>query len=103
MIDQSLGKLRGMNESSLSVDIPPSQTSRRDVCSRVVEAAWVTPVENLEGENLYGFSGKTISSGTPVLITVKVAPSGNKSLVTVNCEKMAISSMLGKEIVTALL
>ncbi|KAK3745780.1 hypothetical protein QZH41_015967 [Actinostola sp. cb2023] len=96
-------KLRGMNESSLSVDIPPSQTSRQDVCSRVVEAAWVTPVENLEGENLYGFSGKTISSGTPVLITVKVAPSGNKSLVTVNCEKMAISSMLGKEIVTALL
>ncbi|KXJ22678.1 AP-3 complex subunit beta-2 [Exaiptasia diaphana] len=91
-------KLRGMNESSTSVDIPSSNCTKQNICSRVLEAACVIPVDNLDGDNLYGFSGKTISSGTPVLVTVKVGQNGKGSSVTVNCEKMVISSMLGKEI-----
>lgn len=91
-----------MNESSTTVDIPSDNCSKQNICSRVLEAACVTPVDNLEGDNLYGFSGKTISSGTPVLVTVKVGQNGKGSSVTVNCEKMVISSMLGKEIGAAL-
>lgn len=91
-----------MNESSLKLDLPSDRCTREQVCSRVTEAACVTPVD-LDEEKTFGFAGKTICSGTPVLVTVKVGEDGKGSCVTVNCEKMAINSMLGKEIKTSLL
>jgi AP-3 complex subunit beta len=97
-----LVKLRGMNESSSTLDLPSDQCSRDQICSRVTEAACVTAVD-LDEEKTFGFAGKTVSFGTPVLVTVKVGDGGKSSSVTVNCEKMVISSMLVKEIKTALL
>ncbi|XP_031565931.1 AP-3 complex subunit beta-2-like [Actinia tenebrosa] len=95
-------KLRGMNETSLKLDLPSDRCTREEVCSRVKEAACVTPVD-LDDEKTFGFAGKTICSGTPVLVTVKVGEGGKGSSVTVNCEKMVINSMLVKEIKTSLL
>lgn len=99
------GKLRGLNESSGKLEIPSSQTSEEQVCAKVKEAAAVTYIGAAplpEGAATYRFAGRTISGGTHVLVTVKVPSSGKDSLITVNCEKMAISSMLVKEIKQAL-
>lgn len=90
-----------MNESSGKLEIPSSQTSEEQVCAKVKEAAAVTYIGAAplpEGAATYRFAGRTISGGTHVLVTVKVPSSGKDSLITVNCEKMAISSMLVKEI-----
>ena len=79
--------------------------SEEQVCSKVKEAAAVTYVGAAhlpEGVSTYRFGGRTISGGTHVLVTVKVPASGKDSSITVNCEKMAISSMLVKEIKQAL-
>ncbi len=95
------GKLRGLNESSGKLDIPANLTSEEVVCSKVKEAAAVTYIgvtSTPEGASTYRFAARTISGGTHVLVTVKVPADGQGSSITVNCEKMAISSMLVKEI-----
>lgn len=47
------------------------------------------------------FAGKTVSSGSLVLVTVARKDSGEAQL-TVNCEKMVIGTMLVKDILHAL-
>ncbi|PFX34388.1 AP-3 complex subunit beta-2 [Stylophora pistillata] len=99
------GKLRGLNESSGTVDIPANLNSEEMVCSKVKEAAAITYIGATslsEGASTYRFAARTISGGTHVLVTVKVPVDGKSSSITVNCEKMAISSMLVKEIKQAL-
>jgi len=99
------GKLRGLNESSGKLDIPSKLTSEEVVCSKVKEAAAVTYIgaaSLAEAVSTYRFAARTISGGTHVLVTIKVPANGQGSSITVNCEKMAISSMLVKEIKQAL-
>ena len=99
------GKLRGLNESSGKLDISADQVSEDQLSSKVKEAAAVTYIGATpiaEGASTYRFAGRTISGGTHVLVTVKVPAGGKDSSITVNCEKMAISSMLVKEIKQAL-
>lgn len=99
------GKLRGLNESSGTVDIPGNLNSEEVVCSKVKEAAAITYIGATplsEGASTYRFAARTISGGTHILVTVKVPVDGKSSSITVNCEKMAISSMLVKEIKQAL-
>lgn len=99
------GKLRGLNENSGKLDIPADAASEEKVCSKLKEAAAVSYIgsEHLpDGDSNYRFAGRTISGGTFVLVTVNVKASGKDCSITVNCEKMAISSMLVKEIKLAL-
>lgn len=99
------GKLRGLNENSGKLDIPADAASEEKVCSKLKEAAAVSYIgsEDLpDGDSNYRFAGRTISGGTYVLVTVNVKASGKDCSITVNCEKMAISSMLVKEIKLAL-
>lgn len=99
------GKLRGLNENSGKLDIPADAASEEKVCSKLKEAAAVSYIgsEHLpDGDSNYRFAGRTISGGTYVLVTVNVKASGKDCSITVNCEKMAISSMLVKEIKLAL-
>jgi len=99
------GKLRGLNESSGKLDIPNKLTSEEVVCSKVKEAAAVTYIgaaSLAEAVSTYRFAARTISGGTHVLVTIKVPANGQGGSITVNCEKMAISSMLVKEIKQAL-
>lgn len=94
-----------MNESSGKLDIPADAVSEEKVCSKLKEAAAVSYIgsEHLpDGDSIYRFAGRTISGGTCVLLTVNVKASGKDCSVTVNCEKMSISSMLVKEIKQAL-
>ncbi|XP_029197228.2 AP-3 complex subunit beta-2-like [Acropora millepora] len=99
------GKLRGLNENSGKLDIPADAASEEKVCSKLKEAAAVSYIgsEHLpDGDSNYRFASRTISGGTYVLVTVNVKASGKDCSITVNCEKMAISSMLVKEIKLAL-
>lgn len=99
------GKLRGLNENSGKLDIPADAASEEKVCSKLKEAAAVSYIgsEHLpDNDSNYRFAGRTISGGTYVLVTVNVKASGKDCSITVNCEKMAISSMLVKEIKLAL-
>ncbi|XP_074613568.1 AP-3 complex subunit beta-2-like [Acropora palmata] len=99
------GKLRGLNENSGKLDIPADAASEEKVCAKLKEAAAVSYIgsEHLpDGDSNYRFAGRTISGGTYVLVTVNVKASGKDCSITVNCEKMAISSMLVKEIKLAL-
>lgn len=94
-----------MNESSGKLDISSNLSFEEQVCAKVKEAAGVTYIGATplpEGVSTYRFAGCTISGGTHVLVTVKVPTNGRDSSITVNCEKMAISSMLVKEIKQAL-
>ena len=87
------------------MDIPGNLASEEVVCSKVKEAAAVTYIGATplaEEASTYRFAARTISGGTHVLVTVKVPANGQGSSITVNCEKMAISSMLVKEIKQAL-
>lgn len=96
-----------MNESSSSVDIPESGLSKEAVSSRLHEAANVTAISCVTSEDgsqtIHRCAAKTVSKGVAVLVTVKVTTGGKGSAVVVNCEKMAIASMLVKEIKKALL
>lgn len=94
-----------MNENSGKLDIPADAASEENVCSKLKEAAAVSYIGSEllpDGDSIYRFAGRTISGGTFVLVTVNVKASGKDCSITVNCEKMAISSMLVKEIKQAL-
>lgn len=91
-----------MNESSLIADIPDENCEERILVSKVVGCASVGMLPRNTSTNFYRFSGSAISSGVPVLITVELKERGKESKVTVNCEKMTISSILAKELVAAL-
>ena len=98
-------KLRGMNESSLSADIPSSKCKQEVICRSVTEVAnlsFIPCATTSDSEGVYRFSAKTVSQGVYVLVTVKVPSTGGPSTVTVNCETMVLSSMLVKELKSAL-
>ncbi|XP_028411704.1 AP-3 complex subunit beta-1-like isoform X2 [Dendronephthya gigantea] len=94
-------KLSGMNESSLTADIPTENCDERKLISLVLGCASVGALPKNSSSNIYRFSGVTISSGVPVLITVDLKKGGKGSKITVNCEKMTINSILAKELVAA--
>ena len=94
-------KLSGMNESSLNVDIPGENCDERILVSKIQGCASVGVLPRNSSSNFYRFSGSTISSGVPVLITVDLKQDGKASKITVNCEKMTINSILAKELVAA--
>lgn len=99
------GKLRGLNESSGELKIPSNSATEDKICSKVKEAAAVTCIGSKQlpdGDSTYRFAGRTISGGTLVLVTVNIKAKGMNCSIIVNCEKMAISSMLVKEIKQAL-
>ena len=88
------------------MDIPDSGLSQEAVSSRLHEAANLTAVSRVTSEDgsqtIHRCAAKTVSQGVPVLVSVKVTSDGKGSAVVVNCEKMAIASMLVKEIKKAL-
>ncbi|XP_078684909.1 AP-3 complex subunit beta-1-like isoform X4 [Branchiostoma floridae x Branchiostoma belcheri] len=89
-------KLTGMNENSGKASIPSQHNNSKTITSRISELANVAPVSSSQ-DGLYRFAGKTVSGGTLLLVTVKVGED-NSASITVNCEKMAICSMLVKEV-----
>ncbi|XP_007235143.3 AP-3 complex subunit beta-2 isoform X13 [Astyanax mexicanus] len=94
------GQLMGMNEISEKLNLGEKCQSDHAIVERVTAKANLSRVPcGSEKENR--FAGKTVSSGSLVLVTVARKEGGGAQL-TVNCEKMVIGTMLVKDILQAL-
>ena len=90
-----------MNETSASIDIPEGNNNADAICGCIHKVANVVQVATSEN-NVFRFAGKTVATGSDVLITIRVLDN-NKLQVIVNCDKIVIGSMLLKELKTSLL
>ncbi|CAM4665546.1 unnamed protein product [Leuciscus chuanchicus] len=93
------GKLVGMNESTATITTTPENISSQSVNRNVVSAANLGVIPSNQ-ENIHRFAGKTVSSGS--LVLVSVALKDPDALITVNTEKTVIASMLLRQFKTAL-
>ena len=91
-----------MNENQDTFEIPVANKEEKTIVSRVGEVANVQIVPSDPSKSAHNFAAKTISSGTMVLVQVKLV-NNTKAKVTVNCEKMVIGNMLLKDLKNALL
>ncbi|TSK13496.1 AP-3 complex subunit beta-2 [Bagarius yarrelli] len=94
------GQLMGMNEISEKLNLGEKCQSDHVIIERVTAAANLSRVP-CGSEKECRFAGKTVSSGSLVLVTVARKEAGEAQL-TVNCEKMVIGTMLVKDILQAL-
>ncbi|XP_012867310.1 PREDICTED: AP-3 complex subunit beta-2 [Dipodomys ordii] len=94
------GKLMGMNEITEKLVLPDCCWSDHAVVQRVTATAHLGRVPCGTSEE-YRFAGRTLSSGSLVLLTLDARPAGAAQL-TVNSEKMVIGTMLVKDVIQAL-
>ncbi|XP_012588149.1 PREDICTED: AP-3 complex subunit beta-2 [Condylura cristata] len=94
------GKLTGMNEITEKLTLPDACRSDHAVVLKVTATANLgrVPCGTSDG---YRFAGRTLTSGSLVLLTLDARPTGASQL-TVNSEKMVIGTMLVKDVVQAL-
>lgn len=92
--------LSGLNENYANIDLPIGLQTKKGISTLVLDTANVARVaEETNGgmdESALRFVGQTVSSGSPVLVTV--VTKGAKATVTVNCEKVLVGSVVLKEL-----
>ncbi|XP_043090275.1 AP-3 complex subunit beta-1 isoform X1 [Puntigrus tetrazona] len=93
------GKLVGMNESSATITMTPENVSSQSVNRKVVSVANLGVIPSSQ-ENIHRFVGKTVSSGS--LVLVSVALNDPDAVITINTEKTVMGSMLLRQFKTAL-
>nr|XP_008510917.1 PREDICTED: AP-3 complex subunit beta-2 [Equus przewalskii] len=94
------GKLTGMNEITEKLTLPDASRSDHVVVQKVTATANLGRVPCGTSDE-YRFAGRTLTSGSLVLLTLDARPTGAAQL-TVNSEKMVIGTMLVKDVVQAL-
>ncbi|XP_053514916.1 AP-3 complex subunit beta-2 isoform X2 [Artibeus jamaicensis] len=94
------GKLTGMNEITEKLTLPDTCRSDHIVVQKVTATANLGRVPCGTSDE-YRFAGRTLTSGSLVLLTLVARPPGPAQL-TVNSEKMVIGTMLVKDVVQAL-
>ncbi|MBW01379.1 AP-3 complex subunit beta-2, partial [Eschrichtius robustus] len=94
------GKLTGMNEITEKLTLPDTCRSDHVVVQKVTATANLGRVPCGTSDE-YRFAGRTLTSGSLVLLTLDTQPTGAAQL-TVNSEKMVIGTMLVKDVVQAL-
>ncbi|XP_057578323.1 AP-3 complex subunit beta-2 isoform X1 [Hippopotamus amphibius kiboko] len=94
------GKLTGMNEITEKLTLPDTSRSDHVVVQKVTATANLGRVPCGTSDE-YRFAGRTLTSGSLVLLTLDARPTGAAQL-TVNSEKMVIGTMLVKDVVQAL-
>nr|KAF6408953.1 adaptor related protein complex 3 subunit beta 2 [Rousettus aegyptiacus] len=94
------GKLTGMNEITEKLTLLDTCRSDHIVVQKVTTTANLGRVPCGTSDE-YRFAGKTLTSGSLVLLTLDARPAGPAQL-TVNSEKMVIGTMLVKDLVQAL-
>ncbi|XP_026856168.1 AP-3 complex subunit beta-2 isoform X5 [Electrophorus electricus] len=95
------GQLMGMNEISDKLTLGEKCQNDHSIIERVNATANLGRVPCGSDKDCR-FAGKTVSSGSLVLVTVARKEGGGAQL-TVNCEKMVIGTMLMKDILHALM
>ncbi|XP_055335329.1 AP-3 complex subunit beta-2-like isoform X2 [Paramacrobiotus metropolitanus] len=95
--DTAKGNLSGLNENFASVELSSGLQNKNAITNLVLDTANVGPLPSNDGsaETLL-FVGQTISSASPLLISV--VTKFPKCTITVNCEKVIVGSMMLKEI-----
>uniref|UniRef100_A0A8C9JIL5 AP-3 complex subunit beta n=1 Tax=Panthera tigris altaica TaxID=74533 RepID=A0A8C9JIL5_PANTA len=94
------GKLTGMSEITEKLTLPDTCRNDHIVVQRVTAVANLGRVP-CGASDEYRFAGRTLTSGSLVLLTLDARPTGAAQL-TVNSEKMVIGTMLVKDVVQAL-
>ncbi|XP_004370724.1 AP-3 complex subunit beta-2 isoform X1 [Trichechus manatus latirostris] len=94
------GKLTGMNEITEKLTLPDTCRSDHIVVQKVTTTANLGRVPCGTSDE-YRFAGRTLTSGSLVLLTLDARPAGAAQL-TVNSEKMVIGTMLVKDVIQAL-
>ncbi|XP_061750609.1 AP-3 complex subunit beta-2 isoform X14 [Nerophis ophidion] len=94
------GQLMGMNEITEKLTLDEKCRNEHAIVQKVASAANLSRVP-CGADNECRFAGKTVTSGSLVLVTVATKEEGAAQL-TVNCEKMVIGTMLVKDILLAL-
>ncbi|XP_006152930.1 AP-3 complex subunit beta-2 [Tupaia chinensis] len=94
------GKLTGMNEITEKLTLPDTCRSDHIVVQKVTATANLGRVPCGTSDE-YRFAGRTLTSGSLVLLTLDARPTGPAQL-TVNSEKMVIGTMLVKDVIQAL-
>ncbi|XP_023042951.1 AP-3 complex subunit beta-2 isoform X3 [Piliocolobus tephrosceles] len=94
------GKLMGMNEITEKLMLPDACRSDHIVVQKVTATANLGRVPCGTSDE-YRFAGRTLTSGSLVLLTLDARPAGAAQL-TVNSEKMVIGTMLVKDVIQAL-
>ncbi|KAG7230873.1 hypothetical protein INR49_024900 [Caranx melampygus] len=94
------GQLMGMNEITEKLTLDPKCRNEHAIVQRVTTAANLSRVP-CGSDKECRFAGRTVTSGSLVLVTVATKEEGAAQL-TVNCEKMVIGTMLVKDILLAL-
>uniref|UniRef100_H0VJP8 AP-3 complex subunit beta n=1 Tax=Cavia porcellus TaxID=10141 RepID=H0VJP8_CAVPO len=94
------GKLTGMNEITEKLMLPDTCRSDHTVVQKVTATANLGRVPCGTSDE-YRFAGRTLTSGSLVLLTLDARPTGTAQ-VTVNSEKMVIGTMLVKDVIQAL-
>ncbi|EDM08687.1 adaptor-related protein complex 3, beta 2 subunit (predicted), isoform CRA_b [Rattus norvegicus] len=94
------GKLTGMNEITEKLTLPDTCRSDHMVVQKVTATANLGRVP-CGASDEYRFAGRTLTSGSLVLLTLDARGTGAAQL-TVNSEKMVIGTMLVKDVIQAL-
>uniref|UniRef100_A0A669BU66 AP-3 complex subunit beta n=1 Tax=Oreochromis niloticus TaxID=8128 RepID=A0A669BU66_ORENI len=94
------GQLMGMNEITEKLTLDVKCRNEHTIVQRVTTAANLSRVP-CGSDKECRFAGRTVTSGSLVLVTVATKEEGAAQL-TVNCEKMVIGTMLVKDILQAL-
>ncbi|CAN9498914.1 unnamed protein product [Ophioblennius macclurei] len=94
------GQLMGMNEITEKLTLDGKCRNEHAIVQRVTAAANLSRVP-CGSDRECRFAGRTVTSGSLVLVTVATGEDGSAQL-TVNCEKMVIGTMLVKDILLAL-
>ncbi|XP_067446518.1 AP-3 complex subunit beta-2 isoform X6 [Thunnus thynnus] len=94
------GQLMGMNEITEKLTLDVNCRDEHAIVQRVTAAANLSRVP-CGSDKECRFAGRTVTSGSLVLVTVATKEEGAAQL-TVNCEKMVIGTMLVKDILLAL-
>ncbi|XP_041852821.1 AP-3 complex subunit beta-2 isoform X2 [Melanotaenia boesemani] len=106
------GQLMGMNEITEKLTLDVKCRNEHAIVQRVTTAAHLSRVPCGSDKEcsppvpppdhpIHRFAGRTVTSGSLVLVTVATKEEGAAQL-TVNCEKMVIGTMLVKDILLAL-
>uniref|UniRef100_A0A3Q3T1C7 AP-3 complex subunit beta n=1 Tax=Mastacembelus armatus TaxID=205130 RepID=A0A3Q3T1C7_9TELE len=93
-------RLMGMNEITEKLTLDAKCRNEHTIVQRVTSAANLSRVP-CGSDKECRFAGRTVTSGSLVLVTVATKEEGAAQL-TVNCEKMVIGTMLVKDILLAL-
>ena len=98
LFSSELAKLRGMNETSTKVEgLPSSESDEATIRKKIYNITNVLQVPSSFAEDrVLKFAGQTLASKSIVLISVKL-DENSSAMITINCEKIVIGSMLAKE------